>query len=127
MSSQTFVRFQLNVNCELTQESVVGVRLEELFGTVEIETEWQENLHVGLLLKQRWVSWHGVLELINADSVVTLCIALGVQRIHYLSMCKKFSYLHEKFLIDRARKVKFMKFKFERREKREKKKRKKSV
>jgi hypothetical protein len=86
-----------------TQETVVGVWLEEFFWTVEIETEWQENFDVGFLLQQCWVDWHGVLELIHADCIVTLNIALGIQWIHYLFMIidlvlymrKKLLFVHE--------------------------------
>lgn len=67
-----------------TQESVVGVRLEEFLWTVQIETEWQKDFDVWFLLKQCWVDWHGVLQLVHADCVFAFNIALGIQRIHYL-------------------------------------------
>lgn len=72
------------ISLELTQKSVVGVRLEKFLGAVEVEAEWQEDLDVRFLLEQCWIDWHGVLQLIHADCVFTFNIALGIQRIHYL-------------------------------------------
>lgn len=63
----------------LTQESIVGVRLEQFFRSVEIETERQEDFDVRFLLEQSTVDFLGILELTHADGIVTLDVALGVQ------------------------------------------------
>lgn len=70
-----------------TQESVVGVRLEKFFRAVQVESERQEDLDVGLLLQQSWVdsSWVGVLQLVHANGVVATGVALSVQWVHNLS------------------------------------------
>lgn len=70
-----------------TQESVVGVWLEKFFGTVQVESKWQEDLDIGLLLQQSWVdsSGVGVLQLVDANGVIATGVALGVQWIHNLS------------------------------------------
>lgn len=74
----------IDINFHLTQESIVGIRLEKFFRSVEIETEWQKDLYVGFLLKQGWVSRTSVFQLIDANRVVASGITLGIQRIHYL-------------------------------------------
>lgn len=68
-----------------TQESVVRVGLEEFFRSVQVEAEWQEDFDVGFLLKQGRVGGARVLQLIDANRILTSCITLRVQRIHYLS------------------------------------------
>lgn len=67
-----------------TQETVVRVGLEELLGAVQVETEWQEDLYVGLLLQQTLVDLVRALQLANANGVITLPVALRVQWVEHL-------------------------------------------
>lgn len=72
------------INISFTQEAIVGVGLEKLLRSVQVEAEWQENLHVGLLLQQRWIDGACILQLIHTDGILTSLIALSIQWIHYL-------------------------------------------
>lgn len=67
-----------------TQETVVRVGLEELLGAVQVETERQEDLYVGLLLQQALVDLVRALQLAYANGVVTLPVALRVQWVEHL-------------------------------------------
>lgn len=67
-----------------TKESIVSVRLEQFFDAIQIESEWQEDFHVGLVLEQCSIDRSCVLELAHADGIVAFAIALSVQRIHNL-------------------------------------------
>ena len=70
--------------CTRTQVSVVGVGLEEFLGTVQVEAEGQEDLHIGLLLQQSLVNVVCVLQLADADGIIALPVALGVQWVQNL-------------------------------------------
>lgn len=67
-----------------TQETVVGVGLEELFWPVQVEAEGQEDFHVGFLLQQPLINVVGILQLANADCVIALPVALGVEWVEHL-------------------------------------------
>lgn len=67
-----------------TQETIVSVGLEKLLGAVQVESEWQEDLDVGLLLQQPLIDLVRALQLTHANSVVALPVTLGVQRVEYL-------------------------------------------
>lgn len=67
-----------------TQKSVVRVGLEELLRAVQVETERQEDLYIRLLLQQPLVDLVGALQLANANRIVTLSVALRVQRVEHL-------------------------------------------
>lgn len=71
------------VNC-LTQESIVGVGGEDLFGTIEEEPEWQEDLYIWPLDQNALVDLGRVAQMANADCVRALDIADGVQWIKNL-------------------------------------------
>lgn len=70
--------------CARTQKSVVRVGLEELLRAVQVETEGQEDLYIRLLLQQPLVDLVGALQLANANRIVTLSVALRVQRVEHL-------------------------------------------
>lgn len=77
--------FQATVNpYARTQKSVVRVGLEELLRAVQVETERQEDLYIRLLLQQPLVDLVGALQLANANRIVTLSVALRVQRVEHL-------------------------------------------
>lgn len=75
---------ELEIFFNHTQESIIRIRLEQLFDTIQIEPERQEYFDIRLLLKNILVDWLGIFQLADTDSVVSLLITLSVQWIHYL-------------------------------------------
>lgn len=72
----------------LTQESVVSVGREDLFGAIEEEPEGQENLHVRSFDQHTLVDLRRVLEVTDANGIGTRLIADGVQGIENLKRGK---------------------------------------
>jgi hypothetical protein len=68
----------------LTQIPIVGVGLEQLFRSVQVETERQKDLHIGLLLQNTLINRFSILQLTDTNGIVTLHITPGVQWIHDL-------------------------------------------
>jgi hypothetical protein len=74
---------------KFTQESVVGVWLEEFLWTVQIESEWKENFHVWFLRQQSWIgggSLSCIFKLIHANCILSWLIALSIQWIEDLKI-----------------------------------------
>lgn len=79
-----FITRSLNASKRLTQESVVGVGLEQFLRSVHVESEGQEDLDVWLILEQCTIDILGILELAYTDGIVTLYVTLGIQRVQNL-------------------------------------------
>lgn len=73
-----------NKHSKFTQESVVGVGREYLFGSIEEEPEGQEDLDVRPLHQHALVDLGRVLQVADTDGVRSRHIADGVQRIENL-------------------------------------------
>lgn len=68
----------------LTEEAIVGLRLEDLLGSVEQEAERQEDLHVGALLEDTLIDVSGILQLIHANCILARSVANSIQGIQNL-------------------------------------------
>ena len=70
------------------QESIIRLRLEDLFWPVEEETEWQEYFHIWALLENSFVDLAGILQLAHTNRVLSWTAAHGVQGIQYNTLRK---------------------------------------
>lgn len=70
------------------EEAIVGLRLEDLLGSVEQEAERQEDLHVGALLENTLIDVSGVLQLTHANCILARSVANSIQGIQNNALWK---------------------------------------